>query len=203
MTGPDDRTVQLLERQGFRELVSSHLFAAGVGLAPTLDDKIMLLEHAREELSHFEAVAGLYEKLTGRSLYEHAAPHAAQIPAPTTWLEAAVAGYLVDRAASAQLRDYLRIADTRLAAVVREIHEHEHEHQAAAETALLDQCRNNPAAALAARPLISRWYRVALSVLDAQSGPDAERVAQAFGASVSDTLSECGLSAPEAALSGA
>jgi 1,2-phenylacetyl-CoA epoxidase catalytic subunit len=203
MPGPDDRTVQLLERQGFRELVSSHLFAAGVGLAPTLDDKIMLLEHAREELSHFEAVAVLYEKLTSQSLFEHASPHAAQIPQPTTWLEAAVAGFLVDGAAAAQLRDYLGIGDTRLAAVVREIHEHEHEHKAAAETALLDQCRGNPAAALAARPLISRWYRVALSVLDAQTGPDAERVARAFAEGVRETLAECGLSVPEAPLSGA
>ncbi|HVU02625.1 MAG TPA: ferritin-like fold-containing protein [Polyangiaceae bacterium] len=197
MSDSDERTVQLLERQGFRELVSSHLFTAGVVFAPTLDDKIMLLEHAREELTHFEVVSSLYEKLTGRSLFDHAATHASHLPAPKTWLEAAVAGYLVDRAAAAQLRDYLNVKDARLGAVIREIHEHEHEHQAAAETALLDQCRNNPAAALAARPHVEKWFKVALSVLDAQGGPDAERVGAAFAAGVRGTLAACGLTVPE------
>lgn len=197
MESTDYPIVRLLESQGFRELVSAHLFAAGVSFAPTIDDKHKLAEHAQEELRHFEVVAALHDKLAGRALFELAARRAAEVPMPMTWLEAAVAGYLVDRAASMQLREYTKVGDLRLEAVVREIHEHEHEHQAAAETALLDQVRDNPSIAGAMRAHVARWYQIALSLLDGPSGPDADRVAAAFAASVRGTLSACGQPAPD------
>lgn len=192
MAPTDHHIVRLLESQGFRELVSAHLFAAGVSFAPTIDDKHMLAEHAQEELHHFEVVASLHDQLAGRPLFEVASRRAAEVPMPATWLEAAVAGYLVDRAASMQLREYTQLGDPRLEAVVREIHEHEHEHQAAAETALLDQVRDNPSTTDAMRSHVARWYQIALSVLDGPSGPDADRVAKAFAASVRATLAACG-----------
>src|ERR1700742_3119720 len=100
---PHQRLVEILERQGYRELVSAHLFAGAVLLAPTIDDKHMLAEHAREELAHFEVVATLYEKVAGRGLFDAVSARAAMMPSPSSWLEAAVAGYLVDRAAAVQL----------------------------------------------------------------------------------------------------
>lgn len=196
METTDHRIVELLESQGFRELLSAHLFAAGVAFAPTIDDKHMLAEHAQEELGHFELVAALHDQLSGKSLFETASRRASEVPVPATWLEAAVAGYLVDRAASTQLREYMRIGDARLEAVVREIHEHEHEHQVAAETALLDQVRANPAIADAVRPHVARWYGIALSVLDGPPGPDADRVAMAFAKSARATLAACGVTPP-------
>jgi 1,2-phenylacetyl-CoA epoxidase catalytic subunit len=196
MESTDLRIVGILERQGFRELVSAHLFAAGVTFAPTIDDKHMLAEHAQEELGHFELVAALHDQISGRSLFDIASRRAAEVPVPGTWLEAAVAGYLVDRAASTQLREYLRVGDPRLDVVVREIHEHEHEHQVAAETALLDQVRDNPSIADVVRPHVERWYRIALSVLDGPPGPEAERVAAAFASSIRRTLEACGQLVP-------
>ena len=47
--------MRVLEQQGYRELVSAHLFAAGLPLAPTIDDKHMLAEHARDGLRRFFA----------------------------------------------------------------------------------------------------------------------------------------------------
>ena len=74
--------------------------------------------------------------------------------------------------------------------------EHEHEHQVAAETALLDQVRDNPSIAQTVRPHVERWYRIALSVLDGPPGPDADRVAAAFASSVRRTLEACGQPLP-------
>jgi 1,2-phenylacetyl-CoA epoxidase catalytic subunit len=203
MAPADDRLLGILESQGYRELVTAHLFASGVALAPTIDDKHMLADHAREELGHFEVVSTLYERLGANGLYEKVAERARAVPSPASWLESAVAGYLVDRAAALQLTDYKRLADARLTTLVDDILEHEHEHQAAAETALVDQCRNNPSAARAAQAHVARWYEVALEVLDGAGGPDGARLAALFADSVRPTLTTCGLSLPSGAPSAA
>jgi 1,2-phenylacetyl-CoA epoxidase catalytic subunit len=195
MSLPDDGLIPLLERQGFRELVSAHLFAAGVLLAPSIDDKHMLADHAREELGHFEVVAALYEKLTDRPLHEAVRERAAAVPAPATWLEAAVAGFLIDRAAASQLLEYKNTDDARVSSIIDEITEHEHEHMSATGTALLDQCRGKPQAAKAAQAHLARWFEIAESLLDGATKGDS-RAAKAFVESVKPTLAACGLSLP-------
>lgn len=190
----DQKLVEILERQGYRELVSAHLFAGALLLAPTIDDKHMLAEHAREELSHFEVVAALYEQVSGRGLYDVVSAKVATMPTPTSWLEAAVAGYLVDRAAAVQLAAYQRLGDTRLEALIHKILDHEHEHQTAAETALLDQCRGERGHANGAVPHVARWYPLARGVLDAAAGSS---VAAAFAESVRPTMNACGLALPD------
>jgi 1,2-phenylacetyl-CoA epoxidase catalytic subunit len=188
---PDARLIEILESQGYRELVSAHLFAGGVLLAPTIDDKHMLAEHAREELSHFELVAALYEQVAGRGLYDLVTARAAAMPTPTTWLEVAVAAYLVDRAAASQLAAYQRLGDSRLESLIHKILDHEHEHQAAAETALLDQCRGAAGQVDLARQHVERWFPLARSVMDAGSSS-----AGAFADSVRPTLQACRIAVP-------
>lgn len=192
MNPKDERIAHVLESQGFRELVSANLFATGVALAPSIDDKHMLADHAREELGHFEIVAGLYEQVAGKPLFDVVASRASEVPSPSTWLEAAVAGYLIDRAAAVQLRDYKRVEDPRLDAVIDQILEHEHEHMAAAETALVDQCRADPVVAKHAEVHVARWFSIAKGVLD--EGPDAPRIAEDFAASIRSALAAAGLS---------
>jgi 1,2-phenylacetyl-CoA epoxidase catalytic subunit len=187
-----ERLVEILENQGYRELVSAHLFAGAVPLAPTIDDKHMLVEHAREELVHFEMVSTLYEQASGKGLYDAVASRVAEMPVPASWLEAAVAGYLVDRAASVQLAAYKKLGDERLEALVRKILDHEHEHQSAAETALLDQCRGKPESASLATRHVERWYPLARAVLDRGAA-----VAPTFAASVRPTIGACGLRLPD------
>jgi 1,2-phenylacetyl-CoA epoxidase catalytic subunit len=188
---PDSKLLEVLESQGYRELVSAHLFAGGVRVAPTIDDKHMLAEHAREELSHFEVVAALYEQVAGRNLYEVVAPRAEAMPVPSSWLETTVAAYLVDRAAAVQLAAYQKLGDARLEGLIHKILDHEHEHQAAAETALLDQCRATAERASLARRHVESWYPVAQSVMDAAGSNTA-----AFADSVRPILSACGLGIP-------
>jgi len=189
-----ERVARILESQGFRELVSAHLFAAGVPLAPTIDDKHMLADHAREELSHFEVISRLYEQVTGKALYDVIGARASEVPSPRSWLEAAVAAYLVDRAAAVQLREYQRVGDPRLDRVIDVVLEHEHEHMAAAETALIDQARATPATAKLAEEHVARWFAIARGLLD--EGPDTARVAQSFATSVRVALSACGIAPP-------
>jgi 1,2-phenylacetyl-CoA epoxidase catalytic subunit len=196
MSLPDDRLISLLERQGFRELVSAHLFAAGVLLAPSIDDKHMLADHAREELGHFEVVAAIYEKLTDRPLHEAVRERAAAIPTPGTWLEAAVAGFLIDRAAASQLLEYKNTDDARVSSIIDEITEHEHEHMSATGTALLDQCRGKPQVARSAQAHLARWFEIAESLLDHSAKTGDSRAARAFVESVKPTLAACGLSLP-------
>jgi 1,2-phenylacetyl-CoA epoxidase catalytic subunit len=151
----------------------------------------MLAEHAREELSHFEVVAALYEQVAGKNLYEIVAPRAQEMPVPASWLETAVAAYLVDRAAAVQLAAYQKLGDGRLEAMIHKILDHEHEHQTAAETALLDQCSGTRERASLARQHVERWYPLACSVMDT-AGANVE----AFAASVRPILSTCGLGIP-------
>jgi 1,2-phenylacetyl-CoA epoxidase catalytic subunit len=193
MTLPDDRLRQILENQGYRELISAHLFATGVPLAPTIDDKQMLANHAREELHHFEVVSTRYEDLGGQRLFETVSPRTHDAPVPRSWLETAVAGYLFDRAVAIQLGAYKKLGDSRLAELVDEILEHEHEHQAAAESALLDECRSNPASVKTAGSHVAYWYRVAVGVLD---DPERTGVLAEYNGSIQATLKACGLSVP-------
>jgi 1,2-phenylacetyl-CoA epoxidase catalytic subunit len=188
---PDPKLLEILENQGYRELVSAHLFAGGVRLAPTIDDKHMLAEHAREELSHFEVVSALYEQVAGRGLYDAVSVRAATMPTPTSWLEVAVAAYLVDRAAAIQLAAYQKLGDPRLEPLIHKILDHEHEHQAAAETALLDQCRVQAAHLELARQHVERWFPLARGVMD----PGSANVAT-FADSVRPTLTACRLQVP-------
>lgn len=193
MTLADDRLRQILENQGYRELISAHLFATGVPLAPTIDDKQMLANHAREELHHFEVVSTRYEDIGGQRLFETVSPRTHDAPVPRSWLETAVAGYLFDRAVSVQLSAYKKLGDSRLDVLVDEILEHEHEHQAAAESALLDECRSNPASVKAAGSHVAYWYRVAVDVLD---DPERSGVLAEYRSSIQATLKACGLSVP-------
>jgi 1,2-phenylacetyl-CoA epoxidase catalytic subunit len=113
------------------------------------------------------------------------------MPVPSSWLETTVAAYLVDRAAAVQLAAYQKLGDGRIEAMIHKILDHEHEHQAAAETALLDQCRGTAARASLARQHVERWYPLARSVMDA-AGSNVE----AFAASVRPILTACGLAIP-------
>lgn len=187
------RLLRLLENQGLRELVSAHLFANAVALAPTLDDKHMLADHAREELAHFERVALVYEEVGGASLFDAVGARAARVPLPASWLEAAVAGYLIDRAAAVQLAAYRGQPDPQLAAMIAGILEHENEHLEAAEVTLREQCR--PAAAREqAAAFVERWFARGVELLD--DGDPEGTVRRAFAAAVAPALRDTGLAAP-------
>ena len=190
----DSRRLEILESQGYRELISGHLFASAVRLAPGIDDKHVLLEQAGEELAHFEVIAAMYERVCGKNLYDAVAARADALPMPASWLEITVAAYLVDRAAAVQLSAYEKLGDEQLGKLIHKILDHEHKHLTAAQTTLRDQCQANPEQSQLAQQHVERWFPVARATLDAS--PAAAAIAAAFADSVRPTLNACGLKLP-------
>ena len=186
----DAALLSILESQGYRELVSAHLFAGGVAFAPTVDDKQMLADHAREELHHFEAVSAVYEDLSGEALEGIVGGRVAGFPRPSSWLETAIAGFLFDRAVFCQLKSYEAMGDNRLYALVLHIIEHEREHQKAAEATLRDLCRTPAFVPETAQEHLYHWLSIARRALD-WSSRDAE---ETFIESVGPVVRDCGLS---------
>lgn len=195
----------LLERQGYRELVSANLFASGVALAPTLEDKLMLAEHSREELHHLELVAEAYEELTGRDLMEVIRPKAAEVPVPAEWNEMVIAGFLFDRAVFVQVERYRAYAGHDVSALATRLVEREDEHQSALDAALID-LRKSPAwSGKTVQQHIEKWYAVAAEALDPiesfaeardEPMPESADVTGEYAASVGPTIIACGLALP-------
>jgi 1,2-phenylacetyl-CoA epoxidase catalytic subunit len=192
---PDSRLLEILQSQGYRELISAHLFANAVRVAPSIDDKHVLLEQAGEELAHFEVITSMYEHVCGKSLYEAIAARADALPVPSSWLEIAVAAYLVDRAAAVQLAAYEKLGDERLSKLIHKILDHEHKHLTAAQTTLRDQCHADAGSTQLAQQHVERWFALARTTLDVSS-----ETAAAFVNSVRSTLSACGLQLPKDAV---
>ncbi len=152
---------RLLESHGRHELASAHVLAAAVPLAPSLDDKILLIEHAREELDHFESAAVLYEELDAGDLLSKVAPGAARVPRAESWLEVAFVQFLFCRAGKLQLREYAGSTYRPYAEIVAKILREEEEHGAAGEATLRELCREPPHAEKA-QACFERWLRISL-----------------------------------------
>lgn len=183
---------QSLENQGYRELAAAHLLAIGVVYAPTLDDKQMLADHARDELRHFEIVAGMYEEACRVALEPVVSARLAGLPRPSSWLEASLASYVFDRAVFGQLEAYQTSSDLALRRLAAATVEREREHQRAAEVALIDQSKEPTFVIETAQELLSHWFAVALRSLDSTDPDLVARVVE----DMRPTLSACGLLVP-------
>jgi 1,2-phenylacetyl-CoA epoxidase catalytic subunit len=150
---------RLLESQGYRELVAVDILASAIRLAPSLDDKALLLQQAREELEHFEALGGLYEELGAGDLFEVVRHRLAAIPEPSSWLEAVVVESLFCRAGRFHLREQQSPAYPPYADIVKRILAEEEEHLTAADGVLRDLCRDDPGNLRAAQGHLERWLR--------------------------------------------
>jgi ring-1,2-phenylacetyl-CoA epoxidase subunit PaaA len=150
---------RLLESQGYRELVAVDILASAIRLAPTLDDKALLLHQAHEELEHFEALSGLYEKLGGGDLFEVVRHRLSEVPEPSSWLEAVVVESLFCRAGRFHLREHQSPSYAPYADIVKRILAEEEEHLTAADGVLRDLCWDDPANVRSAQVHLERWLR--------------------------------------------
>lgn len=162
----------LLERQGYRELAAAQLFASGVALAPTLDEKQMLARHCLDELEHFEIIATLLEELGGEDLMSRVSPRVAELASPETWLEMVVVGILFDRAVYYQLRAYAAAPDVRVAELAVRVIADEQEHIAASQAALRDLGKREPDFARRLSAAVDRWLPTSLGCFDDEALPD-------------------------------
>ena len=104
-----DTLTQMIRSQAYRELAASLAFSHALQFVPTLAFKRQVMEHAVEELEHYEACVVLYSELDAGDLDAICAKRLAEdkpIPLPASFLELGVAQCLYDSASGFHLREY-------------------------------------------------------------------------------------------------
>ncbi|MGK3995728.1 hypothetical protein [Sorangium sp. So ce1024] len=155
-----------LRRHAVRQLAALHVCGAALAHAPSLDERASAIERAREELERLESGSELYRELLGRELLDEAAPEAAKVPIPSSWIDAAAAQLALSLAARIELGRDQTLAAPFAYLSLRALAE-QTEHVNAARAALCDLCDTSQAAADSASQCLGRWLLVALDLLDA------------------------------------
>lgn len=104
-----DMLVRLMTRQFYAETATAEVFGRSIGCAPTLREKFLAAEFAREEAEHSERLCVLLRDLGLDPEQVHAArPPAAQFWSLDldNWVHIAVFNFTVDRAGSQQIMEY-------------------------------------------------------------------------------------------------
>ena len=151
-------------RRGACQLAALRAASAGIVFGPTLDDRVAMLERAREELLQIERAELSYAELTGDSLLAAAEPMLDQLPAPTSWLEASLARLLVCLSARVELErtpDAGQLAGSVLACEV--------EHVNAARAALHDLGETSNTTVDMSSGFAEKWLDVALTALHGEA----------------------------------
>jgi 1,2-phenylacetyl-CoA epoxidase catalytic subunit len=104
-----DMLVRLMTRQFYAETATAEVFGRSIGCAPSLREKFLAAEFAREEADHSERLCRLLREL-GLDPEE---VHRARPPAAEfwgldfdNWIHIAVFNFTVDRAGSQQIMEY-------------------------------------------------------------------------------------------------
>jgi 1,2-phenylacetyl-CoA epoxidase catalytic subunit len=104
-----DMLLRLMTRQFHAETATAEVFGRSIGCAPTLREKFLAAEFAREEADHSERLCNLFRDLGVDPDQVHAArPPAAQFWSIDLddWVQIAVFNFTVDRAGSHQIMEY-------------------------------------------------------------------------------------------------
>jgi len=159
------QVAEALRRHAVRQVATLKASGAALAHAPTLDDRVGAIERAKEELAHLEQASEVYRELSGADLLKDAEQVAAQLPVPSSWIEASVAQLVLCLAARVDLEQFSEAAKPLRGVTQRAIVE-ETEHVNAARAALLELCANSPNTAAAATGYMARWVPVALDSLE-------------------------------------
>ena len=104
-----DMLLRLMTRQFYAETATAEVFGRSIGCAPTLREKFLAAEFAREEADHSERLCRLFRELGVDPENVHRArPPAAQFWSLDldNWIHIAVFNFTVDRAGSHQIMEY-------------------------------------------------------------------------------------------------
>jgi 1,2-phenylacetyl-CoA epoxidase catalytic subunit len=104
-----DMLLRLMTRQFYAETATAEVFGRSIGCAPTLREKFLAAEFAREEADHSERLCALFRDLGVDPENVHRArPPAAQFWSLDldNWIHIAVFNFTVDRAGSHQIMEY-------------------------------------------------------------------------------------------------
>ncbi|GIX48999.1 MAG: hypothetical protein KatS3mg131_3210 [Candidatus Tectimicrobiota bacterium] len=207
---PEYRTLvqQLLESQGYREIMAANLFGHALKYIPDLRTKRLVAQQLVEELEHFEAVAALYAEVAGGDLYAAVSDRLSRIPYPESWLELAMAQFLFDRAGEFHLREYRTCSYAPYARIIAKILDEEAGHEGFGEQVVRRFC-TDPARREEAQQLFTKWLRVALLSFGRPGTPgnryaiamglktrDSGEIMQDFLNDIKPTMVACGLQFP-------
>lgn len=104
-----DMLVRLMTRQFYAETATAEVFGRSIACAPTLKEKFLAAEFAREEADHSARLCTLLEGLgVDPEAVHRARPSAAQFWSIDldNWIHFAVFNFTVDRAGSHQIMEY-------------------------------------------------------------------------------------------------
>ncbi len=104
-----DMLLRLMTRQFYAETATAEVFGRSIGCAPTLREKFLAAEFAREEADHSERLCNLFRDLgVDPEDVQRARPPAAQFWSLDldNWIHIAVFNFTVDRAGSHQIMEY-------------------------------------------------------------------------------------------------
>jgi len=104
-----DMLLRLMTRQFYAETATAEVFGRSIGCAPSLREKFLAAEFAREEADHSERLCQLFRALGVDPENVHRArPPAAQFWSLDldNWIHIAVFNFTVDRAGSHQIMEY-------------------------------------------------------------------------------------------------
>ena len=157
-----------LLRRAVRHVVLLRAASVSLAHAPTLDDRIGVVERVRENLLQFEQAAFVYSDLIDSDLLTDAERLVAQLTFPSTWLEATIAQLLLCLATRVEVDAQPQLLAP-LGASARNALACETEHLHAARAALRELDGTTGAVRDLANRLIMRWQRVALGTLEEET----------------------------------
>jgi ring-1,2-phenylacetyl-CoA epoxidase subunit PaaA len=200
---------QLLESQGYREVMAANMFGHAMKYIPTLNHKQMVAHQIEEELEHFEEVAKLYGQVTGSDLLEAIQDKLQRVPFSESWTELAMAQFLYDRAGEFHLREYRTCSYGPYSRIVTKILEEEEGHEGFGEQVVLELAKD-PQNQAALQSLFEKWLTVALlsfgrpstegnqfAIAAGLKTRDSGEVMQDFINDIKPTMKACGLRFPE------
>jgi ring-1,2-phenylacetyl-CoA epoxidase subunit PaaA len=200
---------QLLESQGYREVMAANMFGHAMKYIPTLNHKQMVAHQIEEELEHFEEVAKLYQQVTGDDLLEAIQDKLERVPFSESWTELAMAQFLYDRAGEFHLREYKTCSYAPYSRIVTKILEEEEGHEGFGEKVVLELSKN-PQYHDALQKLFEKWLTVAMlsfgrpgtegnsfAISSGLKTRDSGEVMQDFINDIKPTMIACGLQFPE------
>ena len=154
---------QMMESQAYRELAAARLFGHGLQFVPELRWLEYVAESVHEEVEHLEAVAGIYERLTGEELLPRVLARLEGRPVGFvgSWFELAMAQFLFDRGGFWQLREYEACSFLPYREIVGKIIGEETEHQGMGEQLVVELCRSGEHEATK-QPYFEKWLREGL-----------------------------------------
>ena len=159
-----DTLTQMIRSQAYRELAASHAFSHALRYVPTLEYKRQVMEHAVEELEHYEACVALYSELDAGDLDKICTKRLAEdepIPFVGSFLELGVAQCLYDSASGFHLREYENCSFDPYCRVVGKILEEEEGHEDFGAELLIEYCRD-PANRAEAQEYFDKWLAVSM-----------------------------------------